>query len=183
MWRMRCGSRSAGVKTKVGHPKGFQCFGFFCYSIDVNSCVGLLPCALTKSGVFSPKFHVRFDPEFTTAPYLKIKSSWQYIASFIRGGTKPNRDSRQKRRNQITPELPLRQKPQSVTNSVQPHQEGEEVKYTHNTTTTSISRPASSQLKLRSQLGGHRTARGRYRTANKTRDIRGQSKHFFPTPF
>ena len=75
----------------------------------------------------SPQFHVRFDTEFTTAPDLKSKSSWQYIAGFIRGGKKPNRDSRQKRRNQITPELPLHQKPQSVPNSVQPRQEGEEV--------------------------------------------------------
>ena len=77
--------------------------------------------------LFRPQFHVRFDPEFTTAPNLKIKSRWQYIAGFIRGDTKPNRDSRQKRRNQITPEFPLDQKPQSVPNSVQPCQEVEEV--------------------------------------------------------
>ena len=79
------------------------------------------------TGLVSPHVHVRFDPEFTTAPDLKIKSSWHYIAGFIRGGTKTNRDSRQKRRNQITPELPLHQKPKSVPNSVKPNQEVEEV--------------------------------------------------------
>ena len=76
------------------------------------------------AGLVSPQFHVRFDPEFTTATDLKSKSSWQYIAGFIRGGTKPNRDSCQKWRNQINPELTLHQKPQYVPNSVQPHQEG-----------------------------------------------------------
>ena len=74
------------------------------------------------TGLVSPQLHFRFNPEFTTAPDLKRKSRWQYIAGFIRGDTKPNRDSRQKLRNQITPELPLHQKPQSVPNSVQPHQ-------------------------------------------------------------
>ena len=79
------------------------------------------------SGLVSPQFHVRFDPELTTAPDIKSKSCWKYSAGFIRGGTKPNRDSCQKRRNQITPELPLHQKPQSVPNNVQNHQEGKEV--------------------------------------------------------
>ena len=66
------------------------------------------------TGLVSSKFHVRFDTEFTTAPDLNIKSSWQYLAGFIQGGTMPNRESRQKRRNQITQELPLYQKPKSV---------------------------------------------------------------------
>ena len=35
------------------------------------------------TGLVSPQFHFRFDPEFTTAPGLKRKSSWQYIAGFI----------------------------------------------------------------------------------------------------
>ena len=80
-----------------------------------------------STGLVRPQLHVRFDPEFTTTPYFKIKSRWQYIAGFIRGDTNPNRDSRQNRRNQITPKLPLHQKPQSVPNSVQPRQEGKEV--------------------------------------------------------
>ena len=29
------------------------------------------------TGLVSPKFHVRFDPEFTTAPDLKNKSIWK----------------------------------------------------------------------------------------------------------
>ena len=79
------------------------------------------------TGLVNPQFHVRFDPEFTNATDLKIKSRWQYIVGFIRGNTNPNRDSRQKRHNQITPELPSHQKPQSVPNIVQPRQEVEEV--------------------------------------------------------
>ena len=82
------------------------------------------------TGLVIPQPHVRFDPEFTTAPDLKIISRWQYIAGFIRGDTKPNRDSSQKRRNQITPEFPLHQKPQYVPNSIQLCQEVEEVNMT-----------------------------------------------------
>ena len=48
------------------------------------------------TGLVSPQFHVRFYPEFTTAPDLKIQSSRKYLAGFIRGGTTPNRESRQK---------------------------------------------------------------------------------------
>ena len=63
------------------------------------------------TGLVSPQFHVRFDPEFTTAPDLKNKSSWQYIAGFIQGGTTPNRADRYKMRTQNTQELSLHQKP------------------------------------------------------------------------
>ena len=79
------------------------------------------------TGMVSPQFHFRFDPEFTTAPDLKSKSSWQYLAGIIRGGTMPNRESCQKRRTQITQELPLHQNPKSVPNIALPHQEGGEV--------------------------------------------------------
>ena len=75
------------------------------------------------TGLVSPQFHVRFYHEFTTAPDIKIKLSWQYISGFIWGGT--TRENLQKRRNQITPELLLNQKPQSVPNIVKPRQEGD----------------------------------------------------------
>ena len=80
-----------------------------------------------STGLVSTQFYVRFDTEFTTAPDLKSKPSWKYLAGFIRGGTTPNRESRQKRRTQITQELPLHQKPKSFTNVSPPHQEGREV--------------------------------------------------------
>lgn len=35
------------------------------------------------TGLVSPQFHVRFDPEFTTASDFKTQSSWQYLAGFI----------------------------------------------------------------------------------------------------
>ena len=76
------------------------------------------------AGLVSQQFRVRFDPEFTTAPDLKSKSIWQYLAGFIRSGTTPNRESLQKRRTQITQEFPLHQKPKSVPNVAPPHKEG-----------------------------------------------------------
>ena len=79
------------------------------------------------TGLVSTQLHVRFDPEFKTAPDLKSKSIWQYPEGFIRGGTTPNRESHPKRRTQITQELPLHQKPKSVPNIATPHQEGEEI--------------------------------------------------------
>ena len=79
------------------------------------------------TGLVSPQFHVRFDPEFATAPDLKTQPSWKYLAGFIRGGTTPNRESRQKRRTQITQELPLHQNQKDVPNIDPPHQEGGEV--------------------------------------------------------
>ena len=52
-----------------------------------------------QTGLVSPQFHVRFDPEFTTVPDHIERSLWQSLAGFVRG-TQTCRLDRQKRRNQ-----------------------------------------------------------------------------------
>ena len=53
-----------------------------------------------KTGLVSPQFHVRFDPEFTMVPDHTEFSLWQSLAGFVHG-TQMRRLDRQKRRNQI----------------------------------------------------------------------------------
>ena len=76
-----------------------------------------------QTGLVSPKFHVRFDPEFTTVPDHTERSLWQSLAGFVRG-TQTFRLDRQKRCNQ-TEELSLQQLPPSDL-APNPHHQEEE---------------------------------------------------------
>ena len=76
-----------------------------------------------QTGLVSPQFHVRFDPEFTTVPDYIERYLWQSLAGFVRG-TQTCRLDRQKRRNQ-TEELSLQQLPPSDLAPNPHHQEGE----------------------------------------------------------
>ena len=73
-----------------------------------------------NTGLVSPQFHVRFDPEFITAKEIQTPSHWQYLAGFVRSkaNTAPSRTTRHARRQQtFTPLL--------TSDPILPNQEGE----------------------------------------------------------